>query len=118
MLCTGYEPELIFFAGDSAGGNLALATSIFCRETDILPPPKGLVLISPWLDMHRSSPTMSLNDEFNVDILDSMKVAESEPGSLPYVGKNGPGVGDKEISPIFDKGELPPCIIAVGTVDR
>lgn len=44
------RPEQIILAGDSAGGGLALATSMRIRDEQ-LPQPAGVVCLSPWLDV-------------------------------------------------------------------
>lgn len=50
LLLLGYGAREIIIAGDSAGGNLALAlTQKLKQEGRILP--KGLVLMSPWTDL-------------------------------------------------------------------
>jgi len=46
----GLPPGRLVFAGDSAGGNLALRLALYCREHG-RPSPQGLVLISPWVDV-------------------------------------------------------------------
>jgi acetyl esterase/lipase len=117
------SPDTIFFGGDSAGGNLATSTAIYLRDCPALGfgTPKGLVLISPWIDLHRSSPTLSLNDEFTACLLEFIKVGETleEPPALPYI-KHAIGMKhtDPLVSPIYDDGKLPAMMIAVGTVDR
>jgi acetyl esterase/lipase len=50
MLAEGLRPEDIVFAGDSAGGNLALAAMLGLRERG-LPLPAAGVLMSPWNDL-------------------------------------------------------------------
>eukprot|EP01068_Selenidium_serpulae_P002726 Selendium_serpulae@DN2643_c0_g1_i2.p2 len=50
----------IVLMGDSAGGNLALSTCIKSAQLD-LPPPAGLALISPWLDLTASGPSYKEN---------------------------------------------------------
>lgn len=53
----GFSPDNIIIAGDSAGGNLAHALTLYLTEykntTDVtLPsPPNGLLLLSPWVDL-------------------------------------------------------------------
>jgi epsilon-lactone hydrolase len=46
----------IAFAGDSAGGGLAVATMLMARDNG-LPLPQTVVLLSPWLDMEASGQT-------------------------------------------------------------
>lgn len=50
LLAQGFEPEEIFVAGDSAGGNLALTMSLRARAEG-LPLPAALGLFSPWVDL-------------------------------------------------------------------
>ena len=49
LLTLGYTPEQIVIGGDSAGGNLALITSLRLRDLD-LPQPAALVCFSPVTD--------------------------------------------------------------------
>ncbi|MEX5744364.1 alpha/beta hydrolase [Massilia sp. X63] len=46
----GSYPDGLFFAGDSAGGNLALTLALYCKDHGRTAP-RGLVLISPWVDV-------------------------------------------------------------------
>jgi monoterpene epsilon-lactone hydrolase len=46
----GYAPKDILFAGDSAGGNLALAVAHRLRREG-KPLPGGMILFSPWADL-------------------------------------------------------------------
>lgn len=45
----GFNSENLFLAGDSAGGNLAMAVALKCRELNI--PVARLIALAPWLDM-------------------------------------------------------------------
>ncbi|TDL22625.1 alpha beta-hydrolase [Rickenella mellea] len=49
----GYSPSQIVIAGDSAGGNLALALTRYLVDNPIpsLPVPGGILLLSPWCDL-------------------------------------------------------------------
>lgn len=53
----GFAPENIIIEGDSAGGNLALALTRYLVENQgrqdvpMPPPPGGLILLSPWVDL-------------------------------------------------------------------
>lgn len=53
-------PSKIVFAGDSAGGGLALSTLAILRDMG-LPMPAGAVLISPWVDLTHSFPSVMQN---------------------------------------------------------
>ena len=44
-------PSQIVLVGDSAGGHLALALQRYLSETQSLPSPKGMILLSPWCDL-------------------------------------------------------------------
>lgn len=50
LLDNGVAPGALVIAGDSAGGGLAIATSVRLRELG-LPQPAALVLFSPWPDV-------------------------------------------------------------------
>ncbi|KAM0793477.1 hypothetical protein ACM66B_000919 [Microbotryomycetes sp. NB124-2] len=54
------DPAKLVVAGDSAGGNLALSLLVLLRDSG-LPMPAGLVLISPWVDMTHSFPSVLKN---------------------------------------------------------
>src|SRR5215207_3151249 len=49
LLTTGVPPDRAVIAGDSAGGGLAMAAAIACRDRN-LPLPAGIVALSPWAD--------------------------------------------------------------------
>jgi monoterpene epsilon-lactone hydrolase len=57
LLRQGIKPEQTVFAGDSAGGGLALACLLAARDQG-LPLPAGAVLFSPWSDLSCSGETM------------------------------------------------------------
>ena len=52
-----YKPENIILSGDSAGGGMCLALLLVLREQN-LPMPAGCVLISPWVDLNHSFPSI------------------------------------------------------------
>jgi acetyl esterase/lipase len=62
LLEQGYEPAKILTAGDSAGGNLAVASVLKMRELG-LPLPGGVIAYSPWLDMAMRGPSLETNAE-------------------------------------------------------
>lgn len=50
----GFESKNIIVAGDSAGGNLALAMCRYLRDEKIYGMPGAMILLSPWADASRS----------------------------------------------------------------
>lgn len=60
LLNTGYEPERIAFAGDSAGGNLAFATFLAARDAG-LPDPGCIATFSPWFDLTLTRKSLKRN---------------------------------------------------------
>jgi acetyl esterase/lipase len=57
-LLSEYEPSSIILAGDSAGGGMTLSLLTVLRDQDI-PLPAGAILISPWVDLMHSFPSLS-----------------------------------------------------------
>lgn len=55
LLAQGIDPRRIVFAGDSAGGGIALGATIAVRDAH-LPLPAGQLLFSPWCDLSCTSP--------------------------------------------------------------
>lgn len=56
------SPSKIVFAGDSAGSGLCLSVLTVLRDMGI-PQPAGAVLISPWVDLTHSFPSVMQNTE-------------------------------------------------------
>ncbi|KAI0912003.1 alpha/beta-hydrolase [Ustulina deusta] len=52
------DPSTIVLAGDSAGGGMVLSTLVTLRDRG-LPLPAGAILISPWVDLTHSFPSVS-----------------------------------------------------------
>lgn len=52
-----HDPKEIILAGDSAGGGLALSMLVIMRDQGI-PLPAGAILISPWVDLTHSFPSI------------------------------------------------------------
>lgn len=104
-----YEPGQLVIAGDSAGGNLTLATAIAIRDAG-LPLPAALVLISPWLDLTHSGESVKTRAQRD-PMLNASWLGTC---AKRYAGNIAPG--DPRISPLFDdlKG-LPPMMIHVGS---
>ncbi|KAL8418656.1 hypothetical protein RB594_002033 [Gaeumannomyces avenae] len=64
LLGSGHEPSTIIIAGDSAGGGMALSLLVILRDRGI-PLPAGAVLISPWVDLTHSFPSVGEDAPFD-----------------------------------------------------
>ena len=109
LLESGVPPKEILFAGDSAGGGLALAALLTLRSGGH-PLPAGAVLLCPWTDLTLSG--ASMHDKAKQDfILDQAHLAKF---AGLYAG--GHLLTHPLISPLFaDLGGLPPLLIQTGT---
>jgi acetyl esterase/lipase len=109
LLHNGTAPSDIAFAGDSAGGGLAVATLVNARDHG-LPLPAAAFLMSPYADLTLAGATMETKRE--VDPLMSRENLQSR--IADYTAGQDAGLG--LISPIFaDLSGLPPLIIQAGT---
>jgi acetyl esterase/lipase len=106
LLDEGHPPAAISFAGDSAGGGLAVALAIRLRDRGI-PLPASVTVFSPWVDLsndHLYSPEQEplLNREWIDKAARLYCGAESRSNPL--------------ISPVHaDLSGLPPMLIQVGS---
>ena len=111
LLQSGAEPEHIVFAGDSAGGGLALATLLAARDAG-LPLPAGAALLSPWTDLEGTGETLVSRKRVD-PMLNSPGVGPT--GKL-YLGDADPR--DPLASPLYgDLRGLPPLFIQVGDAE-
>lgn len=95
--------------GESAGGGLAAATTLAIRDAG-LPPPAGLVLISPMLDLTGSSDTYKTLTPADPDYADTSRLLA--PGAA-YAGTHD--LDHPLVSPLFaDLAGLPPTLVQVG----
>ena len=108
MLGRGLKPANIAFAGDSAGGNLALAAMLALRER-ALPLPAAAVLMSPWTDLAATGASYVSRAEADPIHQRSMILALAK----NYLGVQDPC--DPRVSPLYaDLKGLPPLLIQVG----
>jgi monoterpene epsilon-lactone hydrolase len=109
LLRDGTAPSDIAFAGESAGGGLAIATLVNARDHG-LPLPAAAFVMSPYADLTLAGTTMEtkrdLDPLLSRDNLQA-RVADYTSGRDAALGL---------ISPIFaDLSDLPPLIIQAGT---
>jgi epsilon-lactone hydrolase len=109
LLQNGTAPSDIAFAGESAGGGLAIATLVNARDHG-LPLPAAAFVMSPYADLTLAGTTMETKRE--VDPLLSRELLQAR--VTDYTSGQDPALG--LISPIFaDLSGLPPLIIQAGT---
>jgi acetyl esterase/lipase len=109
LLQNGVAPSDIVFAGESAGGALAIATLVNARDNG-LPLPAAALAMSPYADLTLAGATMETKRE--VDPLMSRELLE--PRVIDYTAGQDAALG--LVSPVFaDLSGLPPLIIQAGT---
>ena len=112
LLQQGYRGNQIVIGGDSAGGGLAMAMTMYLRDHN-MDMPKGIVAMSPWTDLTASG--SSYGDNFEIDPLFG-KTKESLIYNNAYPGEENPE--NPYISPLFGNFEkFPPMLIQVGTYE-
>jgi epsilon-lactone hydrolase len=107
----GYAPDKLALSGDSAGGNLALATAVRAKLAG-LPQPAALVLFSPWLDFAEEGTSYreTVDDPIlPAPVLDGFKSACLRDGDRK----------SSKVTPFYaDLGALPPTLVHVGSWER
>jgi len=109
LLQNGTRPSDIVFAGESAGGGLAIATLVNARDHG-LPLPAAAFVMSPYADLTLGGTTMRTKHE-----VDPLLGRENlQPRITDYTA--GQDAASGLISPVFaDLSGLPPLIIQAGT---
>lgn len=106
-----FSSNQVAIAGDSAGGNLALAALVFLRDTgDELP--ASTILISPYCDQTQTSPTITthaaVDPMVSPQLLDTVTQWYARDADLKQ----------PLISPLYaDLSALPPLLIHVGAAE-
>jgi epsilon-lactone hydrolase len=109
LLRDGTDPADIAFAGESAGGGLAIATLVNARDRG-LPPPAVAFVMSPYADLTLAGTTMD-----SKRAADPLLSRENLQARVPdYTSGQDAALG--LISPVFaDLSGLPPLIIQAGS---
>ncbi|WP_309611229.1 alpha/beta hydrolase [Sphingomonas sp.] len=109
-LSSGVAARNIAFVGDSAGGGLAIASTLAARR-DALPVPGAIFVMSPWLDLAATGASYDANAE--VDLIVSRAIIHNLTPAL--LGPDG-SIDDPIANPIrADPAGLPPLLIQVGS---
>jgi acetyl esterase/lipase len=107
-LDAGYAPSRIALTGDSAGGNLALATAVWARDAG-LALPSSIALMSPALDLagdlesHRTNADAPLVNRQLADLFTAVYVGPGDPRSPSVTPLNS------------NLANLPPVLVHVGS---
>lgn len=86
LLDKGYDANQIIIVGDSAGGNLTLATTLYLKDHG-MPLPKAIIAISPWANPANDFDSIQSNAELDV-----------------ILGKYGLGMGKQIEEPFYFEG--------------
>ncbi|KAJ3235162.1 hypothetical protein HDU81_000756 [Chytriomyces hyalinus] len=119
-----YHPSQVVIMGDSAGGNLATALMLWLRDYGGqcgLAMPGGVGLMSPWLDLTQSMPSVISNGQFDY-LPDKVlgKILNENRGQ--YYTRDNSQLSHPLVSPIFStetsSRPICPILIHVGEVER
>ncbi len=116
MLEQGYSPDNIIIAGDSAGGNLALALTAKLRDEE-RELPRALVLMSPWTDLAGEGESRQYNQDKDPIFGGRNGIVNNfDKKSNPYA--KDADLFDKYLSPVYGEfNDFPPMLIQVGTYE-
>jgi acetyl esterase/lipase len=105
MLGEGWKPSEILFAGDSAGGGLALATMQEIAAKGGVEP-AGAVLYSPWTDLTATAPSLRRNAQSDC----MFRLEGIGAAGRRYAGALD--LKDPRVSPLFGEFQgLPPLLV-------
>ena len=109
LLLSGVAPADVVFAGESAGGGLAIATLVGARDRGLAPPAAAFVM-SPYVDLTLAGASLDTKRD-----LDPLLSREALAARIPdYVAGQDPALG--LISPLYaDLSGLPPLVVQAGS---
>ncbi len=107
---SGYAPENIAIAGDSAGGGLTAAALVSIRERE-LPMPAAAALLSPWTDLAATGASITERSSRDPIVGDPSMITMMANNYLLSMSPRDP-----QASPLYaDLKGLPPLLIQVGS---
>ena len=116
MLAHGYAGSGILVDGDSAGGGLALAMTLYMRDHGI-ELPRMLCLASPWTDLSASGESYGRNI-FNDAIFGSLKKEDAPKYPVPILYAGKADLTDPYLSPAYGSYEgMPAMLIQTGDTE-
>lgn len=116
ILKQGYDPQKIYFCGESAGGGLCLSLTLWLRDHE-KPLPKGLMLSSPWTDLAAEGESYQTKkkEDYFFGYPDETKVPKY-PVPIVYAGNHD--LHDPYLSPAYgDYRGFPPILIQTGEAE-
>lgn len=109
LMHIGYGARDVIIAGDSAGGNLALALTLKLKEQNRILP-RGLILFSPWTDLTRSGRSHKTRHDIDPILTETYL----EQAIKDYACRED--LQDPFISPLYgDFTDFPPVLIQAGS---
>lgn len=116
LLSKGYKGEDILVCGDSAGGGLALAMTLYLRDHD-KELPQMLCLASPWADFTATGNSYKENILTDA-IFGSLNTEDAVQYPVPITYAGGGDLTNPYISPVFgDYTDMPPMLIQAGDTE-
>lgn len=107
LLDQGVDPESLIVSGDSAGGGLALALLLSCKERGLAMPAGG-ILYSPWTDLAVTGASIDANEKTDA-MFKKVHIVE---GAKHYLGSADPKT--PLASPLYAELDgLPPVLTFV-----
>lgn len=114
LLASGLEPERVAIAGDSAGGGLALGTTLALKAAGA-PLPGTVVAISPWADLALTGASIEARGALDPIIASPREGIAVN--ARQYLGDAD--AHDPFASPLYgDFAGFPPLLVQVGTSER
>ncbi len=124
LLKSGYNPNSIILAGESAGGGLCYALSLKLKQKGI-DMPAGIIALSPWCDLTLSGASYETNKESDPTLTKERLeffsdcytgvIASGKKGKDKKNLENRKNAENPLVSPIFaDLTGLPPSLIFAG----
>lgn len=115
LLEKGYAADEIVIAGDSAGGNLALVTTMYIRDHG-LPMPKGVIGISPWTCIESVFPSRESNAQRDLVLGTGAPFMHKLVLSPPHA--EGMDKKNPYVSPVYgDFQGFPPMLLQCGSAE-
>jgi monoterpene epsilon-lactone hydrolase len=117
LLARGFRPENIAVAGDSAGGNLALALTESLRDEGCALP-RAVVCMSPWADLAGEGSSYKHNLKNDPTFGSRSRDKTGRCGGLTTIYAGNTELHDRYLSPVYaDFTGFPPILLQAGSCE-